>query len=109
MTWICQLCSMTNTSEKYERTQQGNLLSKSTFGDNNINCKKSLNQFEHEGSILVKCPTQPTCITHFDLCICHLTFVICHNKSTLTNMKEIQPANQLGPPIPVTGVLNGKA
>ena len=23
---ICQLCSMTNTSEKYERTQQGNLL-----------------------------------------------------------------------------------
>ena len=26
MTWICQLCSMTNTSEKYERTQQGNLL-----------------------------------------------------------------------------------
>ena len=27
MTWICQLCSMTNTSEKYERTQQGNLLS----------------------------------------------------------------------------------
>ena len=26
VTWICQLCSMTNTSEKYERTQQGNLL-----------------------------------------------------------------------------------
>ena len=26
ITWICQLCSMTNTSEKYERTQQGNLL-----------------------------------------------------------------------------------
>ena len=26
MTWICQLCSMTNTSEKYERTEQGNLL-----------------------------------------------------------------------------------
>ena len=26
MTWICQLCSMTKTSEKYERTQQGNLL-----------------------------------------------------------------------------------
>ena len=26
MTWICQLRSMTNTSEKYERTQQGNLL-----------------------------------------------------------------------------------
>ena len=25
MTWICH-CSMTNTSEKYERTQQGNLL-----------------------------------------------------------------------------------
>ena len=25
MTWICQ-CSMTNTSQKYERTQQGNLL-----------------------------------------------------------------------------------
>ena len=25
-TWICQLCSMTNTGEKYERTQQGNLL-----------------------------------------------------------------------------------
>ena len=25
MTWICQ-CSMTNTSEKYERAQQGNLL-----------------------------------------------------------------------------------
>ena len=24
--WICQLCSMTNTSEKYVRTQQGNLL-----------------------------------------------------------------------------------
>ena len=24
-TWIFQLCSMTNTSEKYERTQQGNL------------------------------------------------------------------------------------
>ena len=24
---ICQLCSMTNISEKYERTQQGNLLS----------------------------------------------------------------------------------
>ena len=27
MTWICQ-CSMTNTSEKYERTQQRNLLMK---------------------------------------------------------------------------------
>ena len=26
VTWICQLCSTTNTSEKYERTQQGNLL-----------------------------------------------------------------------------------
>ena len=26
VTWICQLCSMTDTSEKYERTQQGNLL-----------------------------------------------------------------------------------
>ena len=26
LTWICQLCSTTNTSEKYERTQQGNLL-----------------------------------------------------------------------------------
>ena len=26
ITWICQLCSMTNTSEKYERTQQRNLL-----------------------------------------------------------------------------------
>ena len=26
MTWICQLCSMTITSEKYERTKQGNLL-----------------------------------------------------------------------------------
>ena len=24
--WICQVCSMTNTSDKYERTQQGNLL-----------------------------------------------------------------------------------
>ena len=26
VTWICQLCSMTNTSEKYGGTQQGNLL-----------------------------------------------------------------------------------
>ena len=26
VTWICQLCSTTNTSKKYERTQQGNLL-----------------------------------------------------------------------------------
>ena len=26
MTRICKMCSMTNTSEKYERTQQGNLL-----------------------------------------------------------------------------------
>ena len=26
VTWICQLCSKTNTSEKYERTQPGNLL-----------------------------------------------------------------------------------
>ena len=26
VTWICQLCSKTNTSEKYERTQTGNLL-----------------------------------------------------------------------------------
>ena len=26
MTWKCQLCSMINTSEKYERTQRGNLL-----------------------------------------------------------------------------------
>ena len=26
VTWICQLCSMTNKSETYERTQQGNLL-----------------------------------------------------------------------------------
>ena len=26
VTWICQLCFTTNTSEKYERTQQGNLL-----------------------------------------------------------------------------------
>ena len=26
MTWNCQLCSMINTSEKYERTQRGNLL-----------------------------------------------------------------------------------
>ena len=26
VTWICQLCSMTNTSEEYERTQLGNLL-----------------------------------------------------------------------------------
>ena len=26
ITWIFQLCSMTNTSVKYERTQQGNLL-----------------------------------------------------------------------------------
>ena len=28
VTWICQLSSMTNTSENYERTQQGNLLGK---------------------------------------------------------------------------------
>ena len=28
VTWICQLCFTTNTSEKYERTQQGNLLGK---------------------------------------------------------------------------------
>ena len=34
VTWICQLCSITNTSEKYERTQQGNLLLKSLlFGE----------------------------------------------------------------------------
>ena len=26
MTWICQVCFITNTSEKYERTRQGNLL-----------------------------------------------------------------------------------
>ena len=32
MTWICQLCSMTNTSEKYERTQQGNLLGLKLYG-----------------------------------------------------------------------------
>ena len=25
VTWICQLCFMTNTSEKYDRTQQENL------------------------------------------------------------------------------------
>ena len=34
MTWICLLCSMTNTSEKYERTQQGNLLLNYEFGSN---------------------------------------------------------------------------
>ena len=32
VTWICQLCSTTNTSEKYERTQQGNLLGQKLFG-----------------------------------------------------------------------------
>ena len=26
VTWICQLCSTKNNSEKYKRTQQGNLL-----------------------------------------------------------------------------------
>ena len=26
VTWICHLCFKKNTSEKYERTQQGNLL-----------------------------------------------------------------------------------
>ena len=37
MTWICQLCFITNTSEKYERTQQGNLL-----GDDIVSWKSSL-------------------------------------------------------------------
>ena len=37
MTWICQLCFITNTSEKYEMTQQGNLL-----GDDIVSWKSSL-------------------------------------------------------------------